>query len=72
MPKRDDTLLLEDILESGAKIQRYTTGYAFDVFENDERTIDAVIRNFEIIGEAATIFRHHLLNNIPTFHGGKL
>jgi uncharacterized protein with HEPN domain len=35
------------------KIQRYTVGMTFDQFREDQRTIDAVIRNFEIIGEAA-------------------
>ncbi len=53
MPKREDSLLIEDIYESGTKIQRYISGYSFADFSKDERTVDAVIRNFEIIGEAA-------------------
>jgi uncharacterized protein with HEPN domain len=53
MPKRDDRLLVEDIKESGAKILRYVSGYTFKDFEKDERTFDAVIRNFEIIDEAS-------------------
>lgn len=31
----------------------YTKDMTFDSFENDSKTVDAVIRNFEIIGEAA-------------------
>lgn len=53
MSKRDPKLLLEDILEAAAKIKLYTSDYSFDSFSNDSKTIDAVIRNFEIIGEAA-------------------
>ncbi|GAA4460085.1 DUF86 domain-containing protein [Nibrella saemangeumensis] len=52
MSKRLPTLLIEDMLESIEKIERYTGGMSFDNFSEDERTIDAVVRNFEIIGEA--------------------
>jgi uncharacterized protein with HEPN domain len=44
---------VQDITEVGAKILHYTNGFTFQTFINDERTIDAVIRNFEIIGEAS-------------------
>ncbi len=53
MSKRDDEVLIKDIIESGDKIFRYTMGMTFDEFFKDDRTVDAVIRNFEIIGEAA-------------------
>jgi uncharacterized protein with HEPN domain len=53
MSKRVTTLLLADILESAQKIGRYTTGMRFEEFHKDEKTLDAVARNFEIIGEAA-------------------
>ena len=53
MSKRESKLLLSDILESIGKIKRYTFGYSFEDFLNDSKTCDAVIRNFEIIGEAA-------------------
>ncbi len=57
MSKRDYRLLLEDILEAINKIKTYTNGLSFEQFVDDVKTLDAVIRNFEIIGEAA--------NNIP-------
>jgi uncharacterized protein with HEPN domain len=50
---RDPNLYLEDIQSSCDKIIRYTSGMAFDNFTVDDRTYDAVIRNLEIIGEAA-------------------
>jgi uncharacterized protein with HEPN domain len=53
MSKRDNRLLLDDMLESASKIIKYTKGMDFDSFLSDEKTIDAVVRNFEIIGEAA-------------------
>jgi uncharacterized protein with HEPN domain len=53
MSKREPLLLVEDIIESGMKIQEYTRDLGFEEFVSDSKTIDAVIRNFEIIGEAA-------------------
>jgi len=50
---RDYRLYLEDIFESIKKIKNYTKGMSFDEFAKDEKTIDAVVRNFEIIGEAS-------------------
>ncbi|MFP4395213.1 MAG: DUF86 domain-containing protein [Anaerolineales bacterium] len=44
---------IEDILESIRRIQRYTSGLTFGSFKADQKTIDAVIRNLEIVGEAA-------------------
>lgn len=44
---------ITDILESINKIQNYVDDMKFDDFQKDEKTIDAVIRNFIIIGEAA-------------------
>lgn len=44
---------LEDIFESISKIIFYTESFDFEMFRNDEKTVDAVIRNLEIIGEAS-------------------
>ena len=53
MSKRDSKLLLADILEAVEKIKKYTSGLTYELFLEDSKTLDAVIRNFEIIGEAA-------------------
>ena len=50
---RDPNLYLEDIQNSCDKIIHYTSGMTFDDFTCDDRTYDAVIRNLEIVGEAA-------------------
>jgi uncharacterized protein with HEPN domain len=49
---RDPLLYVEDILEAIEKVQRYTEGMAYEDFIEDEKTVDAVLRNLEIIGEA--------------------
>ncbi len=41
------------MLDSAMKIKRYTAESDYDSFVKDEKTVDAVVRNFEIIGEAA-------------------
>jgi len=53
MSKRDWKLFVEDILESIELIESYITDMNFEEFKNDRKTIDAVIRNLEIMGEAA-------------------
>jgi uncharacterized protein with HEPN domain len=53
MSKRKAEFLVLDIIESGNKILQYTAGMSFDTFVEDGKTVDAVVRNFEIIGEAA-------------------
>jgi len=58
MSKRSVELLVEDMSEAAEKIRRYTAGMTRAVFLADEKTADAVVRNLEIIGEAA--------NRLPT------
>jgi uncharacterized protein with HEPN domain len=49
---RDSLLFLEDITESLSKINRYIKGMEYSDLAKDEKTVDALIRNLEIIGEA--------------------
>lgn len=53
MSKRPVNLLLDDISEAIDRAERYIKGLSFDAFSKDQKTIDAVARNLEIIGEAA-------------------
>jgi len=66
MSKRSPKLLLEDILLSVSKIINYTQSLSFDEFVSDDKTIDAVIRNFEIIGEAANRLSDEIKNQYPS------
>jgi uncharacterized protein with HEPN domain len=49
---RDSRVYLEDILGAIGRIRRYTDRQSADEFSADERTLDAVVRNLEVIGEA--------------------
>jgi len=50
---RDYRLYLDDMREACEKVLRYTEDISLDQFVQDEKTFDAVVRNLEIIGEAA-------------------
>lgn len=54
MSRRDNHLLVLDMLESAHRINAYTENLDYEEFIYDQKTLDAVVRNFEIIGEAAT------------------
>lgn len=51
---------ITDIIDAIKKIEKYVEEMEFDDFRKDEKTIDAVTRNFIIIGEAA----HHVPDDI--------
>ena len=51
--ERDPILYLEDIELSMKRVQEYIAGHDFQQFKWDYKTVDAVVRNFEIIGEAS-------------------
>ena len=50
---RDYVLFLEDILQAINKIEVYTRQLSYQDFRDNGLVVDAVIRNFEVIGEAA-------------------
>lgn len=50
---RDYRQQLDDILESISYIKEYLVDMDFAAFANDRKTQDAVVRNLEVIGEAA-------------------
>lgn len=50
---RDFRLYLDDILEAISQIRAYTESMDYDAFMRDRKTQDAVVRNLEVIGEAA-------------------
>ncbi|WP_417831951.1 DUF86 domain-containing protein [Terasakiella sp.] len=51
---------LDHMLQAINRIEHYVAGLTKDDFIHDDKTIDAVIRNLEIIGEAT----HHIPNKI--------
>ena len=72
MSKRDTILLLEDMLDSAQKIKRYTKNIDFEEFLSDDKSIDAVVRNFEIIGEAANRFDSDFRDKNPEIEWNRI
>lgn len=62
---RDYRLYFHDILECCDNVRQYTAGQSFEQFSTDRKTIDAVIRNLEIIGEAVKNIPSELLQTQP-------
>jgi len=62
---RDDIMYLQDIDESCKKISRFTVGLSQSDLIGDVRTYDAVVRNLEIIGEAAKHISEELRSKLP-------
>jgi uncharacterized protein with HEPN domain len=58
MSERGAKLYLADIENALAKIEQYTAALSFEQFAANQLVIDAVVRNFEIVGEA--------VRNIPS------
>jgi len=65
VPLRVWKLRITDMLESIQVIQDYTSGMDYDTFIADRRTVDAVIRNLNIIGEAATHVPDEITEQYP-------
>ena len=65
MSKRTPALLIEDMIDSGLKIPDYTKDLSFEDFVQDNKTVDAVVRNFEIIGEAANLLPEDFKDTYP-------
>lgn len=62
---RDYKLYLEDILEAIVKIQRYTEGLSDEMLSSDAKTLDAVVRNLEVIGEAVKMLPDEIRSRQP-------
>lgn len=63
--RRSYKLYLEDILTSANKIQKYVGKSSYEVLINDEMRVDAIIRNFEIIGEASSNIHQEVRDKYP-------
>ena len=63
---RDPILYLSDIILSMERVKEYTAGLDFQHFKWDYKTVDAVIRNFEIIGEATKNLPNDLKDKYPS------
>ena len=60
MSKRSVREILSDIKEAISRISNYTRDITYELFLKDLKTQDAVVRNFEIIGEAVKLLPNEI------------
>ena len=69
---REVHFFIDDIIDSCHKIISYTDGMSFKDFTKNDLTYDAVVRNLEIIGEAAKNIPDNIRNEIPSVEWRKV
>lgn len=62
---RSQLLYLSDIAEAAGNIRSYVGNLSFEEFRNDRMRVDAVVRNFEVIGEAVKNLSDDLKSRFP-------
>ncbi len=62
---RDYKLYLTDILNAIDSIEEFVEGMDFEEFEDDDKTSSAVVRKFEIIGEATKHIPEEIRQKYP-------
>jgi uncharacterized protein with HEPN domain len=65
MSKREVALIANDMLECCNSIFEYTKSFDFNAFANDKKTVDAVVRNLEILCEASRIMTNQVKSDCP-------
>lgn len=65
MKRRDYRMYLQDIFECIERVEEYISGLSYEEFAGDQKTVDAVLRNIEIVGEATKHIPDHMRNEYP-------
>lgn len=65
MSKRGDVDFLSDIKEAIRRTRGYIEGFTYEEFLEDIKTQDSVVRNLEVIGEAAKNISEDLKKKYP-------
>jgi len=68
---RDWTFFLEDILDCSSHVESFTKGMTLESFRDNRLVFDAVVRNLEIIGEAAKNLPEHAIAAMPDIEWSK-
>jgi uncharacterized protein with HEPN domain/predicted nucleotidyltransferase len=63
--KKNSTQILQDVLEAIDDIEEFTKGMEFNEFSGDKKTLYAVMKALEIIGEATKDLPVILMNKYP-------
>jgi uncharacterized protein with HEPN domain len=69
---RDSRVYLGDMLAAAERIRSYTSALSYAEFRSDNRTFDAVVRNLEVLGEAAKQIPDELRSSYPDIEWRKL
>ncbi len=69
---RSYTLYLEDIIESANNIQNYVGNMSYQELIGDRMRLDAIVRNFEIIGEASSKIPQDIRDKYPFIEWRKI
>src|SRR5438105_15862345 len=65
MPRREWKMSIRDILDVSVKIRVYTAGMSLASFSANNLVVDAVLRNFMVIGEATRHIPTHVTTAYP-------
>ncbi len=57
---------LDDILDAAGKIETFTRGMSYEEFSGDDKTVYAVTRALEVIGEATTCIPRQVRERYPS------
>lgn len=66
MPPRDWLFRINDILDALSAVRKYVDGMTYEDFVSDRKTVDAVVRNLIIIGEAAVHIPDEICHSYQT------
>lgn len=69
---REPHVYLQDMLEAIGRVREYTRGMGFSEFIDDRRTVDAVLHNLELIGEAAKRLPQEVRDRAPQIEWRKV
>lgn len=69
---RNYKLYLDDILEATERIERYSKGFTLEKMKKDSLVVDGVVRNLEIIGEAAKNIPANIKEKYPDIEWKKI
>ena len=65
MKDRDIADYLQDIIDSISDIADFTEGMSFEGFSRDKKTVNAVLRSVEVIGEASRKMPEDIRSRYP-------
>lgn len=65
MKNRSPELFFNDILDSLKRVTNYSKGLSYEELIKNDMAVDAIIRNFEVIGEAAKYIPEEFKSKYP-------